>query len=219
MELPGNPVGRRRRGTFRRRWRHHHAVRLHGHAGTRTEPTPSTCAGIPSTIDPNSIGSPPYAPPCDWCPHRTAGPRGHRATSAIDAIDHVMTYFFTDRSGLKGFIELSTALGDADRKLPLLPPVERGVYTVQQKTAARRVKIGADVLPWWPVKGVYLLLETNGDAAAGPARRRRRRGQCGRRLPCRAMPKMASAPAGQTHHVLLSRRRPGRCRQTAASGT
>ena len=77
----------------------------------------------------------------------------------FDAIDHVMTYFFTDQSGLTGFNELSKALGGADRKLPLLPPVQRGVYAVQNKLAAPRIKIGADVLPWWPVRGVYLLLE------------------------------------------------------------
>ncbi len=77
----------------------------------------------------------------------------------FDAIDHVMTYFFTDQSGLTGFNELSKALGGADRKLPLLPPVQRGVYAVQNKLAAPRIKIGADVLPWWPVHGVYLLLE------------------------------------------------------------
>jgi hypothetical protein len=77
----------------------------------------------------------------------------------FDAIDHVMTYFFTDRNGLRGFNQLSTALGDANRKLALLPPVQRGVYTVQTKLAAPRVKVGADVLPWWPVRGMYLLLE------------------------------------------------------------
>ena len=87
--------------------------------------------------------------------------RAARASSdeRFDAIDHVMTYFFTDRSGLTGFNELSKALGGADRKLPLLPPVQRGVYAVQNKVAAPRIKIGADVLPWWPVRGVYLLLE------------------------------------------------------------
>ena len=82
-----------------------------------------------------------------------------------DAIDHVMTYFFSDPSGLDGFLDLAKALIGADRKLPLLPPVERGVYDVQNKSAAPRVKIGADVLPWWPIKGVYLLLE-RGDAPA-----------------------------------------------------
>ena len=82
-----------------------------------------------------------------------------------DAIDHVMTYFFTDPSGMEGFLALAKALIGAKRKLPLLPPVERGVYEVQRKAAAPRVKIGADVLPWWPVRGVYLLLE-RGDAPA-----------------------------------------------------
>jgi hypothetical protein len=76
-----------------------------------------------------------------------------------DAIDHVMTYFFSDPGGLDGFLDLAKALMGADRKLPLLPPVERGVYDVQNKAAAPRIKVGADVLPWWPIKGVYLLLE------------------------------------------------------------
>ncbi len=87
--------------------------------------------------------------------------RAARAASPgrFDAIDHVMTYFFTDVKGLKGFNELSTALGDAGRKMELLPPVQRGVYDVASKAAAPRIKVGADVLPWWPSRGVYLLLE------------------------------------------------------------
>lgn len=94
--------------------------------------------------------------------------RASRATGdeRFDAIDHVMTYFFTDRSGLTGFNELSTALGDAGRKLPLLPPVQRGVYTVADKAVAPRVKVGADVLPWWPIRGMYVLLEA--DTTAPP---------------------------------------------------
>jgi hypothetical protein len=87
---------------------------------------------------------------------RAARPAGN---PRYDAVDHVMTYFFADPQGLQVFNELSTALGDADRKLPLLPPVERGVYGVQGKRAAGRIKAGADVLPWWPVRGVFLLLE------------------------------------------------------------
>jgi len=77
----------------------------------------------------------------------------------FDAVDHVMTYFFTDPGGLQSFLDLATALWGAERKLPLLPPVERGVYDVQHKAAAARVKVGADVLPWWPVRGVFLLVE------------------------------------------------------------
>jgi hypothetical protein len=81
-----------------------------------------------------------------------------------DDIDHVMTYFFTDQSGMTGFLDLAKALIGAGRKLPLLPPVERGIYGVDAKTAAARVKVGADVLPWWPIRGVYLLLEANATA-------------------------------------------------------
>jgi hypothetical protein len=83
-----------------------------------------------------------------------------------DDIDHVMTYFFTDQSGMTGFLDLAKALIGAGRKLPLLPPVERGIYQVDTKAAAPRVKVGADVLPWWPVRGVYVLLETNAPTAA-----------------------------------------------------
>ena len=87
--------------------------------------------------------------------------RSARAVSheRFDPIDHVMTYFFTGPGGLQGFLDLASALWGAERKLPLLPPVERGVYDVQHKAAAPRVKVGADVLPWWPVRGVFLLVE------------------------------------------------------------
>lgn len=93
--------------------------------------------------------------------------RAQRALSQdrYDAVDHVMTYFFSDPGGMESFMALSTALGDAGRKLALLPPVERGVYSVDTRAAAPRVKVGADVLPWWPVRGVYLTLE-NGTAPA-----------------------------------------------------
>lgn len=85
----------------------------------------------------------------------------------LDAVDHVMTYFFTDEAGLRWFNELSTALGNAGRKLPLLPPVERGVYEVHSKASAPRVKVGGDVLPWLPVRGAFVLVE-RGSASADP---------------------------------------------------
>ncbi|SPM41204.1 hypothetical protein ASJ79_05240, partial [Mycobacterium numidiamassiliense] len=94
-----------------------------------------------------------------------------RAARAItggrfEPVDHVMTYFFSDLGGLDGFNELSAALGGAGRKLALLPHVERGVYGVATKVAAPRVKIGADVLPWRPILGAYLLIE---DGSVAPA--------------------------------------------------
>jgi hypothetical protein len=85
----------------------------------------------------------------------------------LNAVDHVMTYFFSEPAGLRGFYELSTALGNANRKVALLPPVERGVYEVHSKAAAPRVRVGSDVLPWLPVRGAFLLVE-RGSASAEP---------------------------------------------------
>jgi hypothetical protein len=90
-------------------------------------------------------------PECRAARAATAGP--------FDAVDHVMTYFFSDVGGLPGFFELGAALRGAGRMMSLLPPVERGVYEVQAKAAAPRMKVGADVLPWWPILGGYLLVE------------------------------------------------------------
>ncbi|MCK9564260.1 MAG: hypothetical protein M0R02_16220 [Bacteroidales bacterium] len=87
--------------------------------------------------------------------------RAARAASSegFDAVDHVMTYFFADKAGLEGFGTLSKALCDAGRSPFVLNPVQRGVYDVTSRHAALRAKVGADVLPWWPARGVYLLVE------------------------------------------------------------
>jgi hypothetical protein len=76
-----------------------------------------------------------------------------------DAVDHVMTYFFADIEGLTPFNDLAVALGGAGRIPWLLPLVERGVYRLDGTAAAPRVKIGADVLPWSPLRGGYLVVE------------------------------------------------------------
>ncbi|WP_317929898.1 hypothetical protein [Halioxenophilus sp. WMMB6] len=86
---------------------------------------------------------------------------------AYEAIDHVMTYFFANLDGLDEFNRLSEALRDAGRSPFILPPVERGVYAVSKRQAAARAKLGADVLPWLPTLGVYLLLEEGREDAAG----------------------------------------------------
>ena len=114
----------------------------------------------------------------------------------FDPIDHVMTYFFSDTAGLDGFLTLSSALGNAGRKLPLLPPVERGVYEVQSRVAAPRIKAGADVLPWWPARGVYLLLETQ---ASPPVELVEIEGVAGiwSTTALDVSPRLANAPAGQ----------------------
>src|SRR5215211_5434032 len=76
-----------------------------------------------------------------------------------DATDHVMTYFFADEAGLQPFTDLGERRAEVGRMPELLPTVERGVYTVDGMAATPRVKVGSDVLPWWPASGVYLLLE------------------------------------------------------------
>ena len=84
-----------------------------------------------------------------------------------DAVDHVMTYFFADIGGLDGFSDLGAGLRGAGRIPGLLPVVERGVYRPQGMVASARIKIGADVLPWWPVRGVYLLIESGPETLGG----------------------------------------------------
>jgi hypothetical protein len=105
--------------------------------------------------------------------HRLASVRGSlrlistaecRAARAVNdgryaAVDHVMTYFFADVAGLREFGDLAVALRVAGRIPYLLPSVERAVYHLDGRTAAPRVKVGADVLPWWPLRGAYLLVE------------------------------------------------------------
>jgi hypothetical protein len=76
-----------------------------------------------------------------------------------EAVDHVMTYLFDDVAGLGEFNDLGAALREVGRIPYLLPVVERGVYGLQGMVAAPRMKVGADVLAWWPVLGAYLLVE------------------------------------------------------------
>jgi hypothetical protein len=76
-----------------------------------------------------------------------------------DAVDHVMTYFFADVAGLEEFYDLAVALRGGGRIPYLLPMVERAVYALDGVAAAPRVKVGADVLPWWPAEGGYVLVE------------------------------------------------------------
>jgi hypothetical protein len=95
----------------------------------------------------------------------TAACRAARAASdaRYDATDHLMTYMFTDVAGMPAFNELNMAMIKAGRTPYLLPTVERAVYRLDGTLAAPRIKVGADVMPWWPAKGVYLLIE-QGDA-------------------------------------------------------
>ncbi len=91
-------------------------------------------------------------------------PRCRRARAAstprYDAVDHMMTYMFSEASALDEFSALTVRL----RKVPAhnrppLPQVGHGVFWHQGGVASPRIKIGADVLPWWPALGGYVLIE------------------------------------------------------------
>ena len=93
--------------------------------------------------------------------------RAARAASdeRFEAIDHLMTYFFGDWGGGDEFNRLPRAPRGRGGVPCGLPPVQRGVYTVETRIAAPRAKLGSDVLPWCPAKGVYLLIEEGAASA------------------------------------------------------
>jgi hypothetical protein len=70
-----------------------------------------------------------------------------------------MTYLFSDPAAVKSGVALSEALRKQGRMPYSLPAIERGEYHWEGMKAAPRIKIGADVLPWWPARGIYMLLE------------------------------------------------------------
>jgi hypothetical protein len=86
--------------------------------------------------------------------------RAARAFSDVRyaAVDHVMTYFFAAAAALGQFRALSDAL-NGERRLFRLPSVDSNYFRVAGKLAARSAIAGADVIPWRPARGVYLLIE------------------------------------------------------------
>jgi hypothetical protein len=81
------------------------------------------------------------------------------ASDPFDQVDHIMSYFFTGVDSLADFAELSDGLQASGRNPGPLPAVDRGLFAISGRAASPRIKISADVLPWWPVKGMYLLVE------------------------------------------------------------
>ena len=94
---------------------------------------------------------------------RAARPAGD---DRYDAVDHVMTYWFAGPESLGPFMALGRALREAGRMPLQLPSVEVASYQLAGTAVAPRVVVGADVIPWRPAVGVYLLLES-GPAPAG----------------------------------------------------
>lgn len=79
----------------------------------------------------------------------------------FDAVDHVMQYHFTDpdQEALAEFFALGGQLRRAGRMPLSLPPVELGGYQLLDRYASPRVQIRAEVVPWRPARGVYLIIE------------------------------------------------------------
>ena len=89
--------------------------------------------------------------------------RAARAASEApyDGVDHVMAYLMASDTdaALEEFRVLNHTLLEVGRTPYLLPMIQRAVYRFDGMVAAPRIKVGADVLPWWPPRGVYVLLE------------------------------------------------------------
>lgn len=87
------------------------------------------------------------------------------AKSPYDDVDHVMTYLLRDRSVLEPFYALGAALGAGGRMPLRLPSLGPTTFDVAGMAASPEVVVGADVLPWRPARGGYLVLEEGGAPA------------------------------------------------------
>jgi hypothetical protein len=87
--------------------------------------------------------------------------RAARAASATeyDAADHVMTYLFNDADALPGFNDLGAALAAGGRMPLRLPTVAFMTANLAGTMATPSAVAGADVIPWRPAQGVYLMIE------------------------------------------------------------
>lgn len=95
--------------------------------------------------------------------------RAARAASVgdYDKVDHVQIYMFTDSSGIPGFNVLGDALNVGGRMAIRLPSISYLTADLDGKIAASRAVAGADVIPWRPALGVYIIVE-EGQASPAP---------------------------------------------------
>lgn len=94
--------------------------------------------------------------------------RAARAANAppYDRIDHIMTYQFASTASMPAFTELGAALDRGGRMVHRLPSLGYLTGGLAGKIAAPRAVAGADVIPWRPALGVYVMIE---EGAASPA--------------------------------------------------
>jgi hypothetical protein len=95
--------------------------------------------------------------------------RAARAASAahFDKADHVMTYLFSDSSAIAGFDALGGALAEGGRMPLRLPTVAYLTADLVGKLAAPSAVAGADVIPFRPAVGIYLLIERGSSDPSG----------------------------------------------------
>lgn len=88
------------------------------------------------------------------------------STPQLDPVDHVVQYLFGSPLGqsMENFFALGADLRAIGRMPLALPSVELAGYRLDAAVASARVLTGADVLPWRPARGVYLLVENGGSA-------------------------------------------------------
>lgn len=93
----------------------------------------------------------------------TPGCRAARAASAgdYDRVDHVVSYLFDDpfAPALNAFFDLGRALRHAGRMPMSLPSVDLAAYDLVERHAAPRIDISAEVVPWRPSVGAYLIVD------------------------------------------------------------
>lgn len=92
--------------------------------------------------------------------------RAVRAASEgdFDKVEHIMTYMFTGLDSIPGFNDLGGALHEGGRMPLRLPSIGYMTTDFAGKIAAPAAVAGADVIPWRPSVGVYLIVE-EGDAS------------------------------------------------------
>lgn len=89
------------------------------------------------------------------------------STAPFDAADHIMTYQFADASSVPPFVALGGVLHDAGRMPHPLPIAAMLTGTRVGKLAAPRICVGADVIPWRPAHGIYLIVEEGDSSPEG----------------------------------------------------
>ena len=87
----------------------------------------------------------------------------------FDDVDHVQTYLFSSDAGMPGFYVLGQELHVAGRMPLRLPLVGFVTGDLAGKVAAPRAVAGADVIPWRPSLGIYLLIERGRSSPAALA--------------------------------------------------